>query len=233
MAPKKTLNAQNLEALGARRLAELLIEISDGDAGIKRRLRLALAGAQSPAEAAGEIRKRLAAISRSRAFVDWQNRRVLVDDLQMQRRAIVDHVAPGDPREALDLMWSFMGLASSVFARCDDSSGTVVGIFHEAVSDLSRLGEAAGCDAVELADRTCQALLDNHYGQFDHLIAAIRGSLGDAGLNHLKQRFIALSKTPNQSRRETSGERPAGPRAVRSTKTRSTIATALVSSIWP
>ncbi len=179
MAPKKTLNAQNFEALGAKRLVELLIEISDGDAAIKRRLRLALAGAQSPAEASREIRKRLAAISRSHAFVDWQNRRALVDDLQRQRRAIVDHVAAGDPREALDLMWSFIGLASSVFARCDDSSGTVIGIF-EGVSDVSRLAEAAGCDAVELADRTYQALLDNHYGQFDNLIAALHGSLGDA-----------------------------------------------------
>jgi hypothetical protein len=99
-------------------------------------------------------------------------------------------------------MWCFMGLASSVFARCDDSSGTVMGIFHEAVNDLGRLAEAAGCDAVELADRTCQALTDSHYGQFDHLIAALRGSLGDAGLNHLKQRFIALSKTPNKKPKE-------------------------------
>jgi hypothetical protein len=37
MAPKKTLNLQNLAALGAERLAELLIEISDGNAAVKRR----------------------------------------------------------------------------------------------------------------------------------------------------------------------------------------------------
>jgi hypothetical protein len=48
MAPKISLNAQNLECLGAKRLAELLIEISDGNAAVKRRLRLAIAGAQSP-----------------------------------------------------------------------------------------------------------------------------------------------------------------------------------------
>ena len=196
MAPKNALNAQNLEALGAKRLAELLIEISDGDAAAKRRLRLALAGAQSPAEAARAIRKRIAAISRSRAFVDWQNRRALVEDLQTQRRAIVEHVGTADPKEALGLMWSFMGLAASVFDRCDDSSGTVIGIFHDGVNDLGRLAETAGCNAVELADSVYQALLDNRYGQFDHLIAALRGSLGDAGLKHLKQRFIALSKEP-------------------------------------
>jgi len=215
MAPKNALNAQNLEALGAKRLAELLIEISDGDAGAKRRLRLALTGAQSPAEAAPAIRKRIAAISRSRAFVDWQNRRALVEDLQTQRRAIVDHVGTADPKEALGLMWSFMGLAASVFDRCDDSSGTVIGIFRDGVKDLGRLAETAGCDPAELADSVYQALLDNRYGQFDHLITALASSLGNGGLQHLKQRFLSVSKEPIKTREEHErrkiGWSPSGP----------------------
>ena len=81
MVSKKTLNAENLKSLGARRLADLLIEISTGNAAAKRRLRLELAGEESPAAVAREIRKRLVAIARSRSFVDWQNRQVLVDDL--------------------------------------------------------------------------------------------------------------------------------------------------------
>ena len=110
MASKKTLNRSNLEALGTERLAELLIEISRGNATIKRRLRLELAGAESPVELASEIRKRLATIARSRSFVDWQNRKSLVDDLEAQRRAIVD-VAKRMPVEGLDLMWRFSDLA--------------------------------------------------------------------------------------------------------------------------
>ncbi|TNC60045.1 DUF6880 family protein, partial [Rubellimicrobium roseum] len=43
-ACKTTLNSKNREALGAQRLAELLIELSTGDAAAKRRLRLELAG---------------------------------------------------------------------------------------------------------------------------------------------------------------------------------------------
>jgi hypothetical protein len=194
MAPKISLNTQNLEALGAKRLAELLIEISDGNAAVKRRLRLAFAGAQSPADASREIRKRLSAISRSHTFVDWQNRRALVEDLETRRRAIVDHVAKSDPKEALELMWIFMGLASFVFGRCDDGSGTVIGIFHEGVSDFGQLAQAAKGDKKELADRAYQALLDNHYGQFDGLVAALLPALGDVGLEHLKCRMIALSK---------------------------------------
>ncbi|WP_166144043.1 DUF6880 family protein [Methylosinus sp. RM1] len=196
MPPKTTLTPQNLQALGAERLAELLMEISSGDAAVKRRLRLALAGARGPSDAAREIRKRLASISRPGAFIDWQKRRALVDDLETQRRAIVDHVEPADPKEALDLMWSFTGLAASVFARCDDSSGTIIGIFHRGAKDLARLAETARCDAMELADRTYQALLANDYGQYDHLIATLSGSLGSAGLAHLKQRLISLSNEP-------------------------------------
>jgi hypothetical protein len=94
MAAKTTLNAKNLQALGAERLAALLIEVSTGDAAIKRRLRLELAGAQSPKEVAPEVRKRLTTITRSRSFVDWQTRKALVNDLETQRRAIIDKVAP-------------------------------------------------------------------------------------------------------------------------------------------
>jgi len=43
MASDKTLNAKNLAALGAERLAELLLELAQGDAASKRHLRLELA----------------------------------------------------------------------------------------------------------------------------------------------------------------------------------------------
>ena len=65
MTSKKTLTAKNLQALGAERLAELLMEISRGNAAAKRRLRLELAGAQSPSEVAKEVRNRLTTIARS------------------------------------------------------------------------------------------------------------------------------------------------------------------------
>ena len=70
MTSKNTLNTGNLEALGAERLAALLMEISQGNAAIKRRLRLELVGEDSPAELAKEVRKRLATIARSRSFMD-------------------------------------------------------------------------------------------------------------------------------------------------------------------
>ena len=74
MASRKTLNAKNLEALGAPRLAELLLEISAGDAVAKRHLRLALADSVGPAEVAREVRKRLTTIGKSRSFAGWEKK---------------------------------------------------------------------------------------------------------------------------------------------------------------
>lgn len=206
MASKKTLNAKNLEALGAQRLAELLIEISAGDAAAKRRLRLELAGAQSPSEVAREVRRRLTTIGRSRSFVDWQNLRGLVDELETLRRAIVDQVAKSDPAEALDLTWRFLALANSIFERCDDSSGTVIGIFHAACGDLAELAKAAKVAPETLADQAFHALTENDYGQYDDLISALTPALGQEGLERLKQRMIELSNEPVPRRAEE--ERP-------------------------
>jgi len=97
VAAKSALNAKNLEALGSERLAVLLIEISAGNAAAKRRLRMELAGAQSPTELAREVRKRLTIIARSRSFVDWQGARSLAHDLDIQRRAILETAAKADP----------------------------------------------------------------------------------------------------------------------------------------
>ena len=196
MASKTTLNAKNLEALGAERLAELLIEITTGDAAAKRRLRLELTGAQSPAELAREVRRRLVTIGRSRSFVEWQGIRALAADLDIQRRAIVETVAKADPREALDLLWRFMALAESVFARCDDSNGTIGSIFRQACADLGLLAAAAKPRADLLADQVYAALVANDYGQFDGLIEIMAPVLGRAGLEHLKVRVIDLSNRP-------------------------------------
>jgi hypothetical protein len=196
MGSKKALNESNLAALGAKRLAELLIEISTGNAAAKRHLRLELAGNESPGELAKEIRKRLTTIARSRSLIDWQNRRALVGDLESQRCAIVERVAKSDPAEGLELMWRFLDLAGSVFERCDDSSGTVSGIFQTACSDLGGIAQASKIAPRELADHAYQALINNDYGQFDGLIEVLTPALGQEGLEHLKQRMIALSKEP-------------------------------------
>ncbi len=196
MASKSTLNAKNLESLGAERLAALLIEISTGSAVAKRRLRLELAGAQSPKEAGREVSKRLASLARARSFVTWKTRKALISDLQSQLRAITEQIAPADPAEALALSWRFMQLATPVFHRCDDSSGLVGEVFRDACAVLGQIALTAAPPPKALAEAAFEALSDNGFGQYDRLIAQLTPALGAGGLAHLKQLVEGLAAVP-------------------------------------
>lgn len=196
MASKTTLNAKNLETLGAARLAGLLMEISTGSAVAKRRLRLELAGAQSPQEAGREVAKRLTSIARARSRVNWKTRKALVRDLDSQLLAIRMQIAPADPAEALALAWRFLQVATPLLSRCDDSGGTVIDLFHRACTALGEIALAADPAPETLADAAVEALQDNAFGQYDRLISVLAPALGVAGLGSLKQRIVGLAATP-------------------------------------
>jgi uncharacterized protein DUF6880 len=147
MASKKTLNLDNLAALGPERLAAILIDVAAGNADIKRRLRLELAAQAGGGDAlAAEVGKRLTALRAARSFVDWQKRREFLKDLDQQRVMIVDRIAQTRPDLALDLMWRFMDLAEPVFNRVDDSNGSVGDVFHKACDNLATIAVMARPD---------------------------------------------------------------------------------------
>ncbi|CAK6690343.1 DUF6880 family protein [Synechococcus sp. CBW1107] len=187
MAGKRTLNTGNLESLGAAVLAELLMEVSGGNAVIQRRLRLALAAAEGASEAAQEVRKRLAAIARSTTFVDSRKRKALVAELEAQRQAITGPIAEADPDLAVDLLVRFLQLGDGVMDRCSDSTGAVIGVFWQAAADLGPIATAAKLGPDRLAEQVSDLLADNGYGQFDQLIPAMAEALGEQGLRRLEQ----------------------------------------------
>jgi len=199
MASKTTLNAKNLEALGPERLAQLLIEVTTGNAAAKRKLRLELAGAQSPKEAGRAIAKRLTSIANAKSAITWKKRKTVIDDFQTQRRGIIDQVGPTDPEYALFLMWRFMGLANPVIERCHSGDGEVIEVFHDACADLGPLVAAAKPSAEVLIDTTFDALCENRYSQFDKLISTLTPTLGAKGLERLRQKFEALLEKSNAS----------------------------------
>jgi hypothetical protein len=197
MASKKTLNLANLEALGAKRLAEILLELGTGDAGVKRRLRLELSAEAGPEAVAADIGKRLAALRQARSFVDWQKRPAFVKDLDLQRQLILDKVADGRPDLALELLWRFMELAEPVLNRVDDSRGDVGDVFRQACRDLGAVALKAAPDPVRLADRVLGAVTTNDYGEYDQLVEVILPALGKPGIARLKERLTtALAARP-------------------------------------
>jgi hypothetical protein len=194
---KKTLNQANLAALGADRLAALLMEVSTGSAEIKRRLRLELSHNLGPDELARDVRKRLASIRRSKGFVGWRKRKALIRDLTTQAEMITEKIPQDAPAEAFDLLWQFIELAPSVFARVDDSRGDVGEVFRTALTQFEQIGPRAGQAPEALASRVWEALRDNGYGEFDGIITVLAPTLGDAGLEHLKSLVEAHGDTPD------------------------------------
>ena len=196
MASKTTLNATNLEALGAAHLAQLLIEISTGNANAKRRLRLELAGVESPDKLVKEIRKRLTAIASATATVGWRSLKGFKADLQTQRRLIIEQVSKAMAPEALALMWSFIAMSHTVLERVTDTSGESLDIFKQASLDLVHIADIAQPSAEALLPHLTDAVLHNGYGQVDGLITGLVPHLGDAGLRHLRQSLNVAAAEP-------------------------------------
>jgi hypothetical protein len=190
MAGKRTLNAKNLQTLGAAALAELLIEVSAGNAVIQRRLRLALAAAGGADGAAQEVRKRLSSIARSTTFIDSAKRKALLADLEAQQQAIKGPIATADPALAVELQVRLLELSEGVLDRSSDSTGAVIGLFQRGVDALACLAAAAGTKPQELVEHAAELLQENGYGQFEGLIPALAPVLGEAGLLQLEEALL-------------------------------------------
>ena len=204
MPSETTLNLKNLAALGAERLAELLLDLTSDDAAAKRQLRLELTS-RGGGDVASEIRKRLTSIARSRSFVDWRKVKELARDLEAQREAIATHVAPTRPGDAFDLLWRMLDMAPSIYERCDDSNGLIGSVIDFARDDLGAIAAEAAQSAGALADRVFAAVCANDYGQFDQLIPLTAQALGPNGLNRLKAQFEELAASAPMG--AASGER--------------------------
>jgi hypothetical protein len=187
MAGRASLNAKNLEALGTARLAELLLQHTEGNAAARRALRLALAEQRGPLEMAQEVRKRLAAVERSSSWLDQKRRDALLADLDRQRQAIVGPIATHDPDLAVELLWRFLDLASSLQDRCDCSDEGELPLFHQASADLGQVACRAKGSTAALAEQVGAALLENEGGEYDHLIAHLKDALKPEGLQQLRQ----------------------------------------------
>jgi hypothetical protein len=206
MAAKGTasgsLNAKNLEALGAARLAELLIQLCEGNNASKRLLRLALAEQKGPLEMARELRKRLASIARAGSLLDDHQGDELLRELERQRQAICGPIAAHDADLAVDLLWEVLELSSELIERCDDRDAVLRDWFHQASAALGQVALAAGGKPQNLADQVFAAVVSNSYGQFDPIVRDLGPALGPEGLAHLRLRLETLRQQNSGSTRD-------------------------------
>jgi hypothetical protein len=206
MAGRASLNAKNLEALGTARLAALLLQHTEGNAAARRALRLALAEQRGPLEMAQEVRKRLAAVERSNSWLDQKRRDVLLADLDRQRQAIAGPIAAHDHDLAVELLWRFLDLASSLQDRCDCSDDAELPLFHQASADLGQVACRAKGSTAALAEQVAVALLENEGGEYDHLIEHLKEALKPDGLRLLRQMMEAKRPPRRSDVKQADGE---------------------------
>jgi hypothetical protein len=206
MAGRASLNAKNLEALGPARLAALLLQHTEGNAAARRALRLALAEQRGPLEMAQEVRKRLAAVERSSSWLDQKRRDALLADLDRQRQAIAGPIAAHDPDLAVELLWRFLDLASSLQDRCDCSDDAELPLFHQASADLGQVACRAKGSTAALAEQVAAALLENEGGEYNHLIEHLKEALKPEGLEQLRQMMEAQRPPRRSDVKQADGE---------------------------
>ncbi len=165
VASLKKVTAENLAALGADRLAEILAAFADTRPELKRRLRMELAAEQGAEHLTPEIDKRLASLTTSRSKVSWRQRPSFVKELDGLRQLISARLAGLEPAAALDRMWLFMTLSRQVGRRVRDRDGELAAVFLRAAGDIGDLiartasapnaaqglAEAVGADPVDWA----------------------------------------------------------------------------------
>ncbi|WP_309091052.1 DUF6880 family protein [Phenylobacterium sp.] len=138
-ASLKRVTPENLERLGAARLAELLVEVAGSRPELKRRLRMELAAEQGAEHLLPEIDRRLAAVAKSRGQVSWRQRAAFVRDLDGLRQLIAERLAKLDAAAARDRILRFLGLAGVAQRRVRDVEGAVAAVFERAAGDAGRL----------------------------------------------------------------------------------------------
>jgi hypothetical protein len=150
----KALTAENLVALGADRLADILLGVAETRADLKRRLRMEVAAGQGPEHLVPQIDKRLGALQTSRGQVTWRQKPAVVRDLDAVRELIGERLAAMDQGAALERMWLFLETSTPVGQRVREGDSAVGAVYARAAGDLGRLlgGQDAHLAANALID---------------------------------------------------------------------------------
>ncbi len=184
----KALSIESLEALGASRLAGILMAAAQTDTALARSLRLALAGTDGAGRLAAEVEKRLRTIARSKGLIAWDKVRPLARELDGLRETIAGPLAVSDPRAAVAQMRLLLGLGAGVFERSDDGGGALGEVFRQAGVELGRLwGLVGDANPLALAAELLAMLDADEYGVTDRLLAAASPALGPGGRGELRR----------------------------------------------
>ncbi len=196
MARRTALTSENLIALGAEKLATIVLDEAGRNAPFKKLVAAALAGAQGPKAVAAVVDRRLAGLERARGFVEWEKRKTFAADIRGTLTTITDELGAADPSLAADRLVRFLTCSEHVFERIDDSSGHIQTIFHDGADALPDLvARMPDEDRIELVGRLIPLLAADGYGLIDTAVHGTIPLLSEAGLAEIDSKIaIAIGE---------------------------------------
>jgi hypothetical protein len=186
---RKGLNAANLEALGAARLADILLEVAEGQPITKRRLRMELAAQVGADDLILELEKHLDTVGAARTRVHWRKLKALRQDLGLLREMIIGRLAQADSAAAVHMLLRFLGLERGVLTRLNDSKGEVAQIFTNALDDLANVATDATLTSPDLVNTIVEALENARLGAMGEIARALVPALDPATIAQLRARI--------------------------------------------
>jgi len=181
MPRKPKITIATLTALGADKLAELLLTDAAGNKQLKQAIQLAVSAKEGPESLGASLRKRLASFAKSRSMPSYERGREIIAELDGLRTTIAETIGAQNPGLAFELLCELIELHSSILEFVDDSSGRVGDLFRTACYDLGPLAERASIDPDALAAMVFAKITNNQYGIYDDLIRTFDAALSQKG----------------------------------------------------
>lgn len=178
MARKPVLSVDKLTDLGADKLAQLVLDEAERNAGFRRQVKAALAGKSGPEAIAKLIDRRLSGLARAKSFIEWDKARAYADDLRSLTDKITAELGPAAPALAIDRLLRFIATHEQVFERVDDSSGRVQDVYYQAIhatGDLAARLPVPEADA--LPEKIMSALGESTHGYLSDVTEAVAAHL--------------------------------------------------------
>jgi hypothetical protein len=121
----KNNQKQKLIDLGAKTLADTLLELAEKYDGVNSHIKLLTA---TPKENIQRFKRKLSALKRSKKFIDWRSTAKFCQDL----KGLLHNLELGvdDPLTGIKLIAAFYESSNLILERCDDSHGNIDDVFR-------------------------------------------------------------------------------------------------------
>ncbi len=126
MAQEIGLSIENLAALDAEKLVQLILDEAEGNVDFRKRVIVALANAKCPDSVAALVDRRLCVLERAQVKISREKEREFAADLDAIMQTIVKDLAGLNPALALQRLLRFISTHANVCYRIDDEFDSLI-----------------------------------------------------------------------------------------------------------